>query len=74
MRYLTLGEVVALHDRILEQTGGATGIRELGLLESAKLHARALFLDVLADELREEARFRSPLALQSSEHPQAILS
>lgn len=38
-----------------------------------RLDARALFLDVLADELREEARIRSPLALQSSEHPKAIL-
>lgn len=27
------------------------------------IDARALFLDVLADELREEARIRSPLAL-----------
>ena len=38
-----------------------------------RLDAHALFLDVLADEFREEARIRSALALQSSEHPQAIL-
>jgi hypothetical protein len=30
MRYLTLGEVVELHRAILEQTGGAAGIRDLG--------------------------------------------
>jgi death-on-curing protein len=43
MRYLTLGEVVELHDRILEETGGATGIRELGLLESALAQPKATF-------------------------------
>jgi hypothetical protein len=32
MRYLTLGEVVALHRAILDATGGADGIRDLGAL------------------------------------------
>lgn len=35
MRYLTLTEVVELHRRLLEATGGAAGIRGLGALESA---------------------------------------
>ena len=35
MRYLTLGELIELHRRIIEQSGGAGGIRELGLAESA---------------------------------------
>jgi death-on-curing protein len=35
MRYLALSEVVDLHRRLLEQTGGAAGIRDLGALESA---------------------------------------
>ena len=35
MRYLALAEVVALHRRLLEATGGAAGIRDLGALESA---------------------------------------
>jgi death on curing protein len=35
MRYLGLSEVVELHRRLLEQTGGAAGIRDLGALESA---------------------------------------
>ena len=35
MRYLALSEVVELHRRLLEQTGGAAGIRDLGALESA---------------------------------------
>jgi death on curing protein len=35
MRYLTLLEVLELHHQIIEQSGGAVGIRDLGLLESA---------------------------------------
>jgi death-on-curing protein len=35
MRYLALAEVVDLHKRLLEATGGAAGIRDLGALESA---------------------------------------
>ena len=35
MRYLTLGEVVELHRLVLGETGGAPGIRDLGVLESA---------------------------------------
>ena len=30
MRYLTLAEVLDLHRRIIEQSGGAGGVRELG--------------------------------------------
>ena len=43
MRYLTLGEVVALHRAILESSGGASGIRDLGGLESALAQPRASF-------------------------------
>lgn len=35
MRYLGLAEVVELHRRILADTGGADGVRDLGGLESA---------------------------------------
>ena len=35
IRYLTLIEVLELHRRIIEQSGGALGIRDFGLLESA---------------------------------------
>jgi death-on-curing protein len=35
MRYLTLKEILELHRRILEQSGGLTGIRDIGILESA---------------------------------------
>ena len=43
MRYLTLGEVVALHRAIIESTGGATGLRDLPALESAIAQPRATF-------------------------------
>ena len=33
--YLTLDEVLTIHRQILEQSGGAVGIRDLGSLESA---------------------------------------
>jgi len=43
MRYLTLGEVVALHRAVIESTGGAAGIRDLAGLESALAQPRATF-------------------------------
>jgi len=43
MRYLTLGEVVSLHRRVVAQSGGASGIRDLGLLESALAQPKATF-------------------------------
>ena len=35
MRYLTLKEVLELHRRVIEQSGGFAGIRDIGMLESA---------------------------------------
>ena len=43
MRYLTLIEVLELHRKIIEQSGGAFGIRDLGLLESAIAQPRMTF-------------------------------
>ena len=43
MRCLTLGEVVDLHRAVIETTGGASGIRDLGALESALAQPRASF-------------------------------
>jgi death-on-curing protein len=43
MRYLALGEVVELHRRLLEATGGASGIRDFGALESAIAQPKATF-------------------------------
>lgn len=35
MRYLALAEVLALHALVIRQSGGASGLRDLGGLESA---------------------------------------
>ena len=35
MRYLTFKEVLELHRRIIERSGGSPGMRDIGLLESA---------------------------------------
>ena len=43
MRYVTLAEVVELHRQLLQATGGAPGIRDLGVLESAVAQPRATF-------------------------------
>ena len=43
MRYLTLAEVVNLHRLVINATGGADGIRDLGMLESALAQPRATF-------------------------------
>jgi len=43
MRYLTIGEVVALHRRLAATSGGAIGIRDLGALEAAVAQPRATF-------------------------------
>ena len=43
MRYLTLAEVAILHERLLAETGGAGGVRDLGALESAVAQPRMTF-------------------------------
>jgi len=43
MRYLTLGEVVELHRRLLQATGGAPGIRDSGALGSAVAQPKVTF-------------------------------
>jgi death-on-curing protein len=35
MRYVTLKEALELHRRLLEQSGGLAGVRDLAALESA---------------------------------------
>ena len=43
MRYLTLGEILVLHDRLIRAWGGTTGLRDLGALESATAQPRVTF-------------------------------
>ena len=43
MRYLSLQEVLWLHSRIVELSGGASGLRDRGALESAVAQPQASF-------------------------------
>ncbi len=43
MRYLTAEQVLFLHARLIEETGGSHGIRDVGLLQSAVARPRATF-------------------------------
>ena len=43
MRYLTLNEVLVLHRHLIQSSGGADGIRDIGGLESAIAQARMTF-------------------------------
>ena len=43
MRYVTLNEVLTIHRQILEQAGGAEGIRDLGSLQSALAQPQMTF-------------------------------
>ena len=43
MRYLSLAEVLILHERVVAQSGGATRLRDIGALQSALAQPRATF-------------------------------
>lgn len=43
MRYLSLEEVVALHELVIEQSGGMPGLRDVNLLESALAQPQMTF-------------------------------
>ncbi len=43
MRFLSLAEVLELHRLIIQQSGGAAGVRDLGALESAVAQPRMTF-------------------------------
>lgn len=43
MEYLTPAEVLLLHARLIQRTGGSGGVRDMGLLESALGRPRATF-------------------------------
>lgn len=45
MILLTVEEVTALHDKLIERTGGSHGLRDQSLLESAVYNAMSVFGD-----------------------------
>ncbi len=49
VRFLSLDEVLAIQARALERFGGASGVRDLGLLESAIYRPQCGYYDDLAE-------------------------
>lgn len=49
VRYLSVDEVVAVHQRLIEHFGGPPGIRDRGLLESALFRPRSGYYRDLAE-------------------------
>lgn len=47
MNYLTPEQVLFIHARLISETGGAHGVRDVGLLESAVARPQATFEDRL---------------------------
>lgn len=43
MKYLTAEQALFIHSRLIDETGGSHGIRDLGLLQSAVLRPMATF-------------------------------
>ena len=43
MRFLTLEEVIQIHDSLIKQFGGSAGIRDLGALRSATVKPQMSF-------------------------------
>ncbi len=41
--FLTVEQILFLHARLIEETGGSHGVRDVGLLESATMRPRATF-------------------------------
>ena len=57
MRYLSLREILELHDKVIEISGGARGIRDFRALESAINQPRLTFnrTDLYPDILTKAA-------------------
>jgi death on curing protein len=47
VQFLTVDEVLAIHDRVIEEFGGAPGVRDHGLVDSAVHRPRSGYYDEL---------------------------
>lgn len=63
MILLTVDEIIMLHDKLLDATGGMPGLRDQGLLESAVFSINASFEDVEQYPTVEEKAARLCYAL-----------
>ena len=71
MNYLTVPQVLFIHARLLAETGGASGIRDLALLESAVARPQATFdgADLYPDSLTKAAALNPTVATTASRSP-----
>lgn len=63
MILLTVNEIIELHEKLIQQTGGASGIRDAGLLESAVYSAVQSFSDEEVYKTVEEKAARLAFSL-----------
>lgn len=63
MRYLTAGQILFIHSRLIDVTGGSHGIRDIGLLQSAVSRPKATFggKDLYPDIFHKAAAFMESL-------------
>jgi death-on-curing protein len=63
VKYLTAGQVLFIHSRLIDETGGSHGIRDVGLLQSAVSRPKATFggKDLYPDMFHKAAAFMESL-------------
>ena len=66
MILLTVEEIISLHNKIVEMTGGSFGIRDQSLLESAVYNAVSSYADIEAYPTIEEKSARLMFALTNN--------
>ena len=66
MILLTVDEIIQLHSRLVERTGGCDGLRDRGLLESAVFSAESCFGGVEAYPTVEEKAARLLFSLANN--------
>ena len=49
IQFLSVDEAIAIHERLIERFGGAPGIRDKGLLESALFRPQTGYYDDIAE-------------------------
>jgi death-on-curing protein len=68
MTYLTVEQVLFLHGRLIEETGGSHGVRDIALLQSAVARPQATFE---GEELYPDVFFKAAALMESlvGSHP-----
>jgi len=49
IQFLSVDEVLAIHERLIEQFGGTSGVRDMGLLESALFRPQSGYYNDLSE-------------------------